>query len=350
MARILYGLCGEGLGHASRSRILIHYLLSQNHEIKIIAGGKAYRYLSKEFRDVEKIESARFFYKEDRVRLLYSILWMMYRTVAFTPKSFQKVRRIILEFQPDVVLTDADPISNYAGSFSGIKRISIDNPQALVFRKYNVRFSEFWSWFSLIIGLKISMFNADKYLIYDFFDKQIDDDRVVFVKPLIQEGILCQKPVYGSHVFVYQTSSTTEYISKVLKKFNEDFVVYGFDKDFSDGNVVFKRFNENEFYHDIASAKAVVTNGGFTVLSEALYLKKPIFALPLKQQFEQILNGRFIERLGAGVSSMDLNESEFRDFLLNLEVYQKNLQKYDPGVQEDTLKGIEHEMLKIIDA
>ena len=26
MAKILYGLCGEGLGHASRSRILINHL------------------------------------------------------------------------------------------------------------------------------------------------------------------------------------------------------------------------------------------------------------------------------------------------------------------------------------
>ena len=49
LVKILYGVCGEGLGHASRSRILIHYLQQQNHEVCIIAGGKVYTILSKEF-------------------------------------------------------------------------------------------------------------------------------------------------------------------------------------------------------------------------------------------------------------------------------------------------------------
>jgi len=37
MAKILYGVCGEGLGHASRSRILVNYLKKQNHEVRIVA-------------------------------------------------------------------------------------------------------------------------------------------------------------------------------------------------------------------------------------------------------------------------------------------------------------------------
>jgi uncharacterized protein (TIGR00661 family) len=47
--KILYGICGDGLGHASRGRILIHYLQQQNHEVCIIVGGKSYTILSKEF-------------------------------------------------------------------------------------------------------------------------------------------------------------------------------------------------------------------------------------------------------------------------------------------------------------
>ena len=56
MAKILYGLCGEGLGHASRSRILINYL-KKKHDIRIVAGGKAFSYMSKEFDSVYEIES-----------------------------------------------------------------------------------------------------------------------------------------------------------------------------------------------------------------------------------------------------------------------------------------------------
>ena len=118
---------------------------------------------------------------------------------------------------------------------------------------------------------------------------------------------MSDKQKYGDHVFVYQTTISTEFICKILKKMNEKFIIYGFNKDQVDGNLVFKRFNEDEFYHDISNAKAIITNGGFTVISEALYLKKPIFSLPIKNQFEQILNGKFIQKLGVGVYYMTLS-------------------------------------------
>ncbi|MCK5261223.1 MAG: hypothetical protein KAJ44_03505, partial [Thermoplasmatales archaeon] len=102
MARILYGLCGEGLGHASRSRILINHL-KKEHNIRIVAGGKAYDFLSREFDCVEEIESPRFIYEGNDVRLFYSILVMLYRTIVGTPFSFLKVRKIIKEFKPDLL-------------------------------------------------------------------------------------------------------------------------------------------------------------------------------------------------------------------------------------------------------
>jgi len=347
MAKILYGLCGEGLGHASRSRILINHL-QKKHDICIVAGGKAYSYLAKEFKDVYEIESPHFVYKGNEVKLFLTIIRMIVQTFVKSPSSYFKVRRIIKEFKPDVLITDAEPISFFASFSSGIKRISIDNPQALIYRNYSVKYGEYFSWFALLIAVKLSILGADKYLIYDFFDEQIEDEKILFLKPLIQEGILKQKPTYGNHVFVYQTSISTEFITEILKKIDETFVIYGFNKDLVDENLIFKRFNEDDFYHDISSAKAVIANGGFTVLSEALYLKKPIFSLPIRHQFEQVVNGQFVESLGAGVYHMDLNEENLKDFLDNLDTYKENLKSYDPGNQKQTLKRIEEEIQKLL--
>lgn len=347
MAKILYGLCGEGLGHASRSRILINHL-KKNHKIRIVAGGKAYTFLSKEFDHVEEIESPRLIYEENTVRLFKSILVMAYRTIVSTPFSFFKVRKIINDFKPDILITDADPISHHVAHMSGIKRISIDNPQVMLHRKYSVKVQELISWFTLLIALKISAFGADKYIIYDFFDEQVKDPRVLFLKPLIQEGILNKKPTYGNHVFVYQTSISHDYLFKILKKIDETFIIYGFNKDLIDGNLIFRKFNENEFYNDISKSKAIIANGGFTVLSEALYLKKPIFSIPIKNQFEQILNAKFIDKLGFGEYHMNLEEKDLRNFLNNLEYYRINLKSYNPGKQEEILGRIEEEIQKLI--
>ncbi len=343
MPKILYGVCGEGLGHASRSRILIENL-KQNNDIKILAGGKAYKFLSKEFDCVEEIESPRLIYEKGDVKLFNSIILILFRFITKTPLSFIKTRKIIKNFKPDICITDAEPISHFASRLSGIKRVSIDNPQALLYRKYKVNSSEFIPWFFLIVILKIAILGADKYIIYDFSDKRVEDPKVLFLKPLIQQGILKQKPTYGNHIFVYQTSASTEFIFNILKKFEEKFIIYGFDKEEVDKNIVFRKFNDNDFYNDISSAKAIITNGGFTVLSEALYLKKPVFSIPIKNQFEQIFNGQIIQRIGAGVYHNKLTENNLKDFIRNLDTYKENLKSYSPGDQDKIIVKIEEEI------
>ena len=347
MTKILYGLCGEGLGHASRSRILINYL-KKNHDIKIVAGGKAYNYLKNEFKNIERIESPRLKYEGNEVRLIYSILGMLYKTISKTPFSYLKVRRIIKDFKPEICISDAEPISHFAARISGLKRMSIDNPQALLFRKYKVAIEEIFSWFVLIIALKLSIFGADKYIIYDFSEEQTANSRILFLKPLIQEGILKQKSYIGDHIFVYQTSTSMEFIFDIFKNTNEKFIIYGFNKEYIDKNLIFKCFNETDFYNDISSAKAIITNGGFSVLSEALYLNKPIFSLPIRNQFEQIYNAKVIEKLGVGVYNKKITEKNLKNFINNLDSYLENLKLYNPGNQDETLVTIEKEIKKLL--
>jgi len=348
MIRILYGVCGIGLGHAIRSKILINYLKEKNFDIRIVAGGKAYSFLSKEYSFVEEIESVKFVFKDNKTRLFYTVLQTLYRTITRSFSSFLKVRGIIKDFKPELIITDAEPISHIAARISSIKRISIDNPHALLYRKYKVNRSEFLSWFLLIFALKISIFGADKYIIYDYFDEQIDNQRVLFIKPLIQQELLKQKPRYGDYIFVYQSLTDNNFVCNALKKIDEKFIVYGFNKNLIDKNLIFKQFNQDELFQDISCAKAVITNGGFNVISEALYLKKPIYCLPIKYQFEQILNGKFVEKLGAGISKVDLDEKNLKEFLSNLDYYKKNLNLYNPGNQEDNLKKIEEEIKILI--
>jgi uncharacterized protein (TIGR00661 family) len=346
--KILYGVCGEGLGHASRSRILIHYLEQQGHEVSILAGGKAYTLLSKEFQDVLKIESPQGFYKGNQVRILYTLLHTVYQTIFRTPLSFIKIRQQIKTFQPDLLITDAEPISHLAARLSAIKRVCIDNPSALLYRKYPIKTQEVPAWVFLFFSLKFSLFGADKYLIYDFSDEQIDNPRVLFLKPLIQPGIRKQTPTTDDHIFVYQTSFSSTTLLHSLKNFDETFIIYGFNKEATDGNLIFKKFNEDEFYHDIASSKAVLVNGGFTVISEALYLKKPIFSIPIRHQFEQVFNARCIEQMGMGVSHVRFHENDLRDFLSHLDSFTWHLQHYDPGNQDTILARIEQELQNMI--
>ena len=49
----------------------------------------------------------------------------------------------------------------------------------------------------------------------------------------------------------------------------------------------------------------MVTGGGFSLLSEAVYLGKPMLSVPLHGQFEQLMNARYLEREGYGICAAD---------------------------------------------
>ncbi len=345
--KILYGVCGEGRGHASRSRILIDFLQHHGHEVRIVAGGKAFDILSKEFDHVLQIESPKGFYKGNKVRIICTLAYTVFQTIARSPVSFLSIRRLIREFQPDLLITDAEPLSHLAARFSNIRRISIDNPTALIYRTCPKKIRDYPAWLFLFFMLKVSLLGANKYIIYDFSNEQIDDPRVLFLKPLIQPGIRRQTPSSHDHIFVYQTSLSFTALFCSLRRFNETFIIYGFDTEKTQGNLVFKRFNENEFYKDIASAKAVIVNGGFTVISEALYLKKPIFSLPIRHQYEQVFNAECIQRMGVGVSQRTYHEEDLKNFFMNLDVFSQNLQMYDAGDHDEILRRLLQEIQEI---
>ena len=44
--RILYGVVGEGMGHAMRSGVVLDHL-TKNHEVQVVVSGRAHDYLVK---------------------------------------------------------------------------------------------------------------------------------------------------------------------------------------------------------------------------------------------------------------------------------------------------------------
>jgi uncharacterized protein (TIGR00661 family) len=164
--------------------------------------------------------------------------------------------------------------------------------------------------------------------------------------PILRENVLQLKPVEGNHILVYQTTDSNYELLKLLKEFDDEFIIYGFHKNKRDGNLTFKDFNEDEFFEDLASARAVITNGGFTLISEALYLEKPILSIPVKKQFEQILNAIYLKRLEYGEFHEDPDKEDIKKFLENLDFYRDNIKS---KFKHDNNQSIYDELDEIIE-
>jgi uncharacterized protein (TIGR00661 family) len=106
------------------------------------------------------------------------------------------------------------------------------------------------------------------------------------------------------------------------------FIAYGFGRDGTEGNITFKKPSLDGFFADLVSARAVIANSGFSLVTEALHLAKPYLAVPVSHQFEQIFNAYWLEKSGYGAYWEALNKERVESFLYNVPHYRESLAHY----------------------
>ena len=70
---------------------------------------------------------------------------------------------------------------------------------------------------------------------------------------------------------------------------------------------------------DLAAARGVIASAGLSLISECLYLRKKMLLLPVPGQYEQLINARYVEKLGLGTWSKQVNEPAVARFLEKLD-------------------------------
>lgn len=336
--RILYGVVGEGMGHATRSRVIIEHLAERSHVIKVVVSGRAHAFLADRLRHLpsvtlEQIEGLTLTYFGNAVDRSASI----FDNLKKAPKSIARnieVYREVAEagFRPDVVISDFESWAALYARRHGLPVISIDNMQILNRCRHDrrlVRGSEFQ--FRLArLAVKAKIPGAYHYLVTTFFAPPVRKRYTTLVPPILRPEVRGAERVLGEHVLVYQTQTTNHRLVPLLKKLPYRFRVYGLGREGIDGNVTLCPFSETRFVDDLRSARAVVAGGGFSLMSEAVSLKVPMLSLPVAGQFEQELNARYLSELGFGACGRELDEQLLSRFLDRLNEYSARLSERPP--------------------
>lgn len=329
---ILYGVPGEGMGHATRSKVVIDFLLAEGHNVQAVSSARAYTFLQSHFGErVHEIKGLHFAYKNAEVSKMGTFMLNLKSAAGNLFHNFSKYLLIEKSFTPDLVISDFESFSFVFAKQHKIPLFSIDNMQVMNRCKLEIPITkEEKSNYALARSIvKAKVPGADGYFITSFFEAPIAKKNTEVVPPIIRDAIINAKTSEGKHVLMYQTSSSLSTVKQVLKAIPETtFYVYGMNKDEQDRNVIFKPFSEVGFIKDFASAKAVIANGGFSFISEAVYLKKPVYSFPIRNQFEQYMNAAYIEKMGYGRHFENLDADRIKAFLYDLEVFKRNLGSY----------------------
>jgi uncharacterized protein (TIGR00661 family) len=334
---IVYGVSGEGLGHVFEAGEVAARLRDDGHTVKVLTfGDRACRALAGfQPRRIEGIHLQ----LGPRGLSLWRTLRQNRRFFPFYLKNGRRLLRELEDFRPEVFLTAYEPFTTLAAHRLRRPLISMDNqnelchiprpPDADRFAFHLAR----WTTRLVTAG-------AAAYIVKTLERRAPGPGRVHFVAPMVQREIRSLQPTQGSHVLVYLTKPNLPLL-EACRSLPEKFIVYCGGRTGEEGNLSHRAPGPG-YLRDLAGCRAIIGTTGFSLIADSIYLKKPYLGLPLRGQFEQEYNARFLRRSGLGDYAESVTPRKISEFLSSLPRYRERLAGYDfdPGEQEEKLREL----------
>lgn len=329
MARILYGICGIGMGHCMRSVPVLEEL-TKEHEVMVVSYGAAYKVLKGRFPKTRNVKYFEIFFNETTISKRKTILYNLPKLPSVVMANISGYTEMLRGFRPDIVVSDFEIGAFYLSRMLSIPAIVISNMHAMKYIKLagEVRGAEYY----LTERPQLDAFRgAEHYIVISLMKPEKKRRNVDFFYPVVDRAVLGKKPSNGGFVLVYSSPASRlwEIIEPVLKKFPKTkFTVYcGARESKISGNVAVKPREKEEFTEDLAKCSAVICSGGFSLISEATVLGKPVLAVTPKAWYERYYNGLMLRELGIGEVAESASGEALAAFLANCGKYRKNLSR-----------------------
>lgn len=318
MARIIYGVAGEGFGHSSRSHVIGQHLIDEGHEVLFAASRKSLSYLRKHFGNkVHEIAGLSLVYRDGSLLPIKTLATNLSQVLPNRRMNIELYRTVFEPFCPDLVISDFEPFSAWWAWRYGVPFISIDHQHLLTMCEVEHPLGERSSRLSAEITTRCHYLGAAAYLIVNFFQAPVRNRRAILAPPVVRPLVESLPATNGEHILVYTTdSSWKDRLVLLLNSFHgQGFRVYGFDEARQAGNCEFRKTSAEHFLQDLASCRGIIATAGFSLLSECLYFRKKMLLLPVGGQYEQVINARYAERLGLALSRSSLDAATLTEYL-----------------------------------
>ena len=302
---ILYGVNATGNGHISRSRITISELKKRGHNVTVLFSGRNVEdfFDLEEFRPYIIKKGFTFVFSKGRLNIFKTLLNI---------DLIQFVRDIFkIKKEYDVVVTDFEPISAYAARKLGIHCIGIGHqysflkkiPKTIKMKLASLFFLRFYTPINSTISSHFYHFNQS------------------ILPPFIEKGLKNQNaiPLMKNTFLVYLAWEERDQMISILNTIEgNEFIYYSsVDKEIQIGNVTLKPYSNKNFKEDLIACNGLITNAGFQLPAEAIYLGKKILCKSLTGQPEQEHNANILKRLGHATVCSEFTKDKIEHWIRN---------------------------------
>lgn len=337
MARIAYALTSQGLGHTARALALAPMLRRRGHELRFLCSGRSLPLLRAEGHATVEIPSLTHVIRDNRLWLWTSLAWAGLQRID-SVRRFGPVMEAVRDFDPDVIVSDFEVFSTVLARRLDKPLVALSHQQVVTHVVHDVPAAHAWEAFvARVVVRAVTPRDPVERVITALLPGQARGGATL-VGPILREDVLRARPTVGDHVIVYHNDPTAvRSLVARLGGVDARFLVYGAPP----GGAVFppnverRPLGTRGFLEDLASARAVIASGGYTLMSEALFLGKPILMVPNAGLYEQTFNALLLqrERLGEAVLRRVPTEVDVTGFLDRVDAYRERIARLElrPG-------------------
>jgi uncharacterized protein (TIGR00661 family) len=298
--------------------LAVHEILSSSgHElVGVVAGRNSQRSLPEFFArgfpvPVQCLPSPGFVFQHSRSVNVPGTVWQTARNLGRYRRSLIELRSIIRETRPDVIVNFFEPLAGLLQwSGPGSVPVLAVGHQYMIWHPGYVRLAGHVSQqagmhaFVRLVGHR-----ATRLALSLYEDSDLPERQLIVCPPILRRQLFELQPADGAYHLVYLLNhGYAEEIDRWQRSRPEVEMHVFYDKPGASAeetvrpNLTFHRLNGEKFLRLMAGCRAVVCTAGFESVSEAAWLGKPLFMVPVENHVEQMLNALDAVKLGLGIT------------------------------------------------
>ncbi len=322
MATLIYAFNSGGRGHASRALAVSDTLRQRGHEVMFCCGGAVKTSLENRGERVVEVPALEQVIHNNRGSFARTVL----RNLRPFALGFDVSRLVdtLGAYKPDLLISDFEPFATLAAELMRLPVVALNRQQVVTEARYALPYRYRSSALLTRAAVRyLAPKNPEHILLPTFSPLELKHPRrATPVSPVVRTSVTDKTTQKGDYLLVYYNHEDIEGLLRMLGGVNHPFVVYSSSRPPSSvpPNVLLKRPAAGTFEEDLAGCRGVVCTAGFNLISEALFLGKPLLVHPNRKFFEQTLNALLLERhkLGHACYGRTLKKADVESFIASL--------------------------------
>lgn len=299
--KILYALQATGNGHIARANVLIPKLKEFAEVDVFISGQNSQLTLNT---NATQNKGISLFYSKSG-GLNYKKIIHKNSLLHF----FKSVRNVPVQSY-DLIVNDFEPVTAYAARLRNKKIVGLSHQSAVLHQKAPKPKKKY-----RLGKMVLERYAPVKNSLGFHFTKY---DNTIF-HPVLRDSIKSLQTTEKEYFLVYLPSFHNEKIFQTLSKIKDvEWIIFSPFSNVSkqQANCTFFPIDEKLFVSYLANAKGVLCGAGFEFPAEVIYLKKMLYVIPIKGQFEQYCNYLALKELGI-LGSEDLTTEKLKKWIVS---------------------------------